>query len=93
MAACSGTSPACSPPAPPVAQPEPPATQRVAVAGKPRVKGGKVKVRVTLAQPGGFHAVLRLRGKAVRKLGRKSRALTLVVTAGSATRTVVVAPR
>ncbi len=100
-------------PVPPLAQPEP--RQAVTIAGRPRVKRGRVKVSVTLAQPGAYRAVLRLRGKAiasrnglggavtiklparharaVRKLPRKSRALTLVVTAGAATRTTVVAPR
>lgn len=104
-----------APPATPVTLVTPPAAQRVTIAGKPRVKGGKVTARVTLARPGGYRAVLRLRGKAiarknglggsvtvkvparharaVRKLGRASKALTLAVTADGVTRTVVVAPR
>jgi hypothetical protein len=100
-------------PAPPIVQPKP--AQTVTIAGKPRVRRGRVKVTVALAQPGAFKAVLRLRAKpiasksgvgatitiklparrvkAVRKLPRKSKSLTLVVTAGAATHTVVVAPR
>jgi hypothetical protein len=69
--------PAAPAPAPPAPQPPAPPVSQP----KP-----PATQRVTVKLPA-KHA------KAVRKLGRKSRALTLVVTAGSATQTVVVAPR
>ena len=107
--------PAQPPAAPVVDQPAAPSAQRVTLVGRPRVKGGKVQVRVTLARAAGYRAVLRLRGKtiarknglgptltvklprkhvrAVRKLGRASKALTLAITADGVTATAVVAPR